>query len=106
MWDLVCGEDDVVILEEALREEVAEGVVFLVEGEDGGIGNACCVVELVDEGIKSVRAAYEFLLCTRLWTGRRRAGRARICFPRGQLCTKYNGRPSGRRAIHDSGRGQ
>jgi hypothetical protein len=53
MWDLVCGEDDVVILEEALREEVAEGVVFLVEGEDGGIGNTCCVVGLVGVDMKS-----------------------------------------------------
>lgn len=40
MRDLVCCEDDVVILEEALREEVAERVVLFVEGEDCGVGDA------------------------------------------------------------------
>ena len=39
--DLVGGEDDVVVLEQALREQVAERVVLLVEGEDGGVGDAC-----------------------------------------------------------------
>jgi hypothetical protein len=38
---LVGGEHDGVVLEEALREEVAERVVLLVEGEDGGVGDAC-----------------------------------------------------------------
>jgi hypothetical protein len=37
----VRGEHDGGVLEEALREEVAERVVFFVEGEDGGIGDAC-----------------------------------------------------------------
>jgi hypothetical protein len=41
MGDLVCGEDNEVILEEALGEEIAKRVVFLVEGEDGGVGDAC-----------------------------------------------------------------
>lgn len=40
--DLVCGEDNVVILEKALGEEVAECVVFLVERKDGGVGDAYC----------------------------------------------------------------
>jgi hypothetical protein len=40
--NLVCGEDNVVVLEEALGEEVAERVVFFVKGEDGGIGDAWC----------------------------------------------------------------
>jgi hypothetical protein len=44
MGDLVGGEDNVVVLEEALREEVAKRVVFLVEGEDTGVGDACCMV--------------------------------------------------------------
>jgi hypothetical protein len=48
MWDFVRGEDNVVVLEEALREEVAERVVFLVEGEDGRVGNACCAVGSVN----------------------------------------------------------
>lgn len=38
--DFVCGEGDVGVLEEALGEEVCEGVVFLVEGEDGSVGDA------------------------------------------------------------------
>ena len=37
--DFVRREDDVVVLEEALRKEIAECVVFLVEREDGGIGH-------------------------------------------------------------------
>lgn len=37
--NLVGGEDDVLVLEEALGEEVAERVVFLVEREDGCVGN-------------------------------------------------------------------
>jgi hypothetical protein len=36
--NLVGGEDDVLVLEEALGEEVAERVVFLVEREDGCVG--------------------------------------------------------------------
>lgn len=40
--NLVCGEDDVLVLEEALGDEVAERVVFAVEGEDCGVGDACC----------------------------------------------------------------
>jgi hypothetical protein len=44
--DLVGGEDDVVVLEKALREKIAEGVVLFVEREDGRVGDAysfCCV---------------------------------------------------------------
>lgn len=40
MGHFVRREDDVVVLEEALGEQVAEGVVLLVEGEDCGIGDA------------------------------------------------------------------
>jgi hypothetical protein len=40
MGDLVGGEDDVVVLEETLRKEVAERVVLLVKGEDGRVGDA------------------------------------------------------------------
>jgi hypothetical protein len=40
--NLVCGEDDIVVLEEALGDQVAERVVFFVEGEDGRVGDACC----------------------------------------------------------------
>lgn len=39
--NLVCGEVDVRVLEEALRDQIAEGVVFFVEGEDLGVGNLC-----------------------------------------------------------------
>ena len=42
--DFVRREDDVVVLEEALGEEVAERVIFFVEGEDGGVGDACSLV--------------------------------------------------------------
>lgn len=38
--DFVCGEDNVVIFEEALRDQVAERVIFFVEGEDTGVGDA------------------------------------------------------------------
>lgn len=41
MGDLVGGEGDMVILVQARGEEVAEGVVFFVEGEDGGILDSC-----------------------------------------------------------------
>jgi hypothetical protein len=44
MRNLVCREDDVVVFEETLRQQVAERVVFLVEGEDGRVRDACCVV--------------------------------------------------------------
>jgi hypothetical protein len=36
---LVRGEGDVRVLEEALGDEVAEGVIFFVEGEDLGVGD-------------------------------------------------------------------
>lgn len=42
--DLVGGEDDVVVLEEALGDKVTERVVFAVEGEDGCVGDACCEI--------------------------------------------------------------
>jgi hypothetical protein len=38
--DLVGGELDVRVLVQALGEEVAESVVLLVEGEDGGVRDA------------------------------------------------------------------
>lgn len=41
MRDLVGGEHDGGVFEEALREQVAEGVVFFVEGEYGGVWDAC-----------------------------------------------------------------
>lgn len=41
MRDFVGGEVDVGVLVQALGEEVAERVVFLVEGEDSGVGDAC-----------------------------------------------------------------
>jgi hypothetical protein len=44
---LVGGEHDSLVLEEALREQVTERVVFLVEGEDGRVGYACRGVGLV-----------------------------------------------------------
>ena len=40
MRHLVCGEHDGGVLEKALREEVAERVVFFVEGEDCGVRDA------------------------------------------------------------------
>jgi hypothetical protein len=39
--NLVGGEDNVLVLEEALGNEVAERVVFAVEGEDGRVRDAC-----------------------------------------------------------------
>ncbi len=41
MRDFVGGEEDVWGFEELRAEEVAEGVVFFVEGEDCGRGDAC-----------------------------------------------------------------
>lgn len=46
MGDFVRGEHDGGVLEETLREEVAEGVVFFVEGEDGGVRDAWCALVL------------------------------------------------------------
>ena len=40
--DPVCGEEDVFVLVQALRDEVAEGVVLFEEGEDGCVCDACC----------------------------------------------------------------
>lgn len=40
MGNLVGGKDNVLVLEEALGEEVAERVVLLVEREDGCVGNS------------------------------------------------------------------
>lgn len=39
--DLVAGEEDVLGLHELCAEEVAEGVVFLVEGEHRCVRDAC-----------------------------------------------------------------
>jgi hypothetical protein len=81
--DLVGGEDDVVVLEEALREKVAEGVVLLIEREDGGVGDACWFVSIfvTTEGGAGAGATYESPLCVRPWTDRRQEGTARI-YPR------------------------
>ena len=40
MRDLVAGEEDVRGLDELGAQQVAEGVVFFVEGEEGGVGDA------------------------------------------------------------------
>ena len=40
MRHFVCGEEDSGVLEQALCEQVPEGVIFFVEGEDGGVGDA------------------------------------------------------------------
>lgn len=42
--DLVGGEDHVVVLKEALGEEVAERVILFVECEDSGVRYACKIV--------------------------------------------------------------
>lgn len=39
MRDLVAGESNAAVLQETRADEVAEGVVFLVKGEDGGGGD-------------------------------------------------------------------
>jgi hypothetical protein len=36
----VSSEGDMAVLEKLVTEEVCKGVVFLVEGEDGGVGSA------------------------------------------------------------------
>lgn len=41
MRDFIAGEGNAAVLQEAGADEVAEGVVFLVEGEDGGRGDTC-----------------------------------------------------------------
>ena len=40
VWDLVAGEEDVRVFGEVRAEQVAQGVVFFVEGEEGGVGDA------------------------------------------------------------------
>jgi hypothetical protein len=50
--DLVGREGDGRILEETLREEVGEGVVLLVEGEDGSVGNACAGMSVILVGVE------------------------------------------------------
>jgi hypothetical protein len=49
------------VLEEALGEQIAERVVFLVEGENGCVGDACCAVELA-RGLRDLRTMREGLL--------------------------------------------
>jgi hypothetical protein len=34
----ICGEGDVAVLQQFVTEQIGEGVVFLVEGEDSGVG--------------------------------------------------------------------
>lgn len=50
MRNFVGGKDDVLVLEEALGEQVTKRVVFLVEGEDRSVRNACCAGESVWAG--------------------------------------------------------
>jgi hypothetical protein len=104
MRDLVCGEDNVVVLEEALRQQVAERVVFLVEGEDGRVRDAYCGLGSVIAHGGGLRGAYGSPPCVRPWTGRRRGGRARTCLQAHQLCATHGGCSFGRRAVHSSAR--
>lgn len=64
MWDLVRREDNVVVLEQALGKQVAERVVFFVEGEDGRVGNACRIVRSITtrcrEGVGSALTSLLF----------------------------------------------
>ena len=41
--NLVGRKGDFLVLEQPLREQVAQRVVLLVEGENGSVGNACLV---------------------------------------------------------------
>jgi hypothetical protein len=59
--NLVGSEHNGRVLEEALGEQIAERVVFLVEGENGCVGDACCAVELA-RGLRGMRAMSEGLL--------------------------------------------
>ena len=52
--DFVGGEEDVGRLCEFGAEEVGEGVIFLVEGEDSCVGDTC-VIWTVREGRKEVQ---------------------------------------------------
>jgi hypothetical protein len=47
----VAGEDNVGILQQMSAEEVEEGVVFFVDGEDGGVGCAYSLVRGVEKTI-------------------------------------------------------
>lgn len=81
MWNLVGGEDNLIVLEEALREEVAERVVLLVECEDGRIGDACRengVSRSATRQRRRLGATYEFLPWSQPWTGPRPVGTAQI----------------------------
>jgi hypothetical protein len=65
--NLVGGEDDVLVLEEALGEEVAERVVFLVEREDGRVGYTwsawLAVVEAMEwQGLTGLLLVLDFRL--------------------------------------------
>lgn len=55
---LVSRECDVRVLEEALGKEVAEGVVFLVEREDGCVGDTCVEVMSVDAASRGSQVVY------------------------------------------------
>jgi hypothetical protein len=104
MRDLVRGEDNVVVLEEALRQEIAERVVFLVKGEDGRVGDTCCGAGSVVAHREGLRGAYGFPPCIRPWTGRRRGGKARTCFQARQLYATHSGCSFGHREVHSLAR--
>ena len=70
--NFISGEDDVVVLKEALGKKVAKCVVFLVECEDGGIGHACSM--LLADAIQGQRAGLRVssLYSTFCWPSSRR----------------------------------
>jgi hypothetical protein len=79
MGNLVGGEDDVVVLEEALRKEIAKGMILLVEREDGGVGDPCCMRWSVISSWRGTQCAtYESPPWSRPSADPRLAGRARI----------------------------
>ena len=61
----VGGELDELVLVQALRDEVAEGVVFLVEGEDGRVGDSCVAINALF-GMKGMRLLEEERTCVEL----------------------------------------
>jgi hypothetical protein len=104
----VRGEHDGGIFEEALREEIAERVVFFVEGEDGCVGDAWLGgggVSKSDNVQGQVGdCTYVSQLSPQLCSVRRLAGRARIYTRRrGQLCAIHGGCLLSCRAVHSLG---
>lgn len=60
--NLVCGKADVLVRQQALRDEVAKRVVFFVEGEDGGVRHLYSKISMLKVGSTQKRLLTGYVL--------------------------------------------